>query len=219
MIVFRELTVDATSEEFDSLVVVMESNFPPEWTRDQAAESNSRAAPTLRTVSIYCFRRNSSDEIPSALLIFAPKSPKQFYVSNIIPLEEHEFTPSQYNSILVEFVTKSLAPATNKLNLQFKLTEAEGRLEFWISSAAQQKFRRFLASANRSTGSAHPADQERWHEFVLSVHQNHDTLAPETLRRWMVEVEHWDYEVANQLAQEFEYGLNLLAYLEKHKVA
>ena len=55
--------------------------------------------------------------------------------------------------------------------------------------------------------------EERWLEFLLVVFDAPNRPDPGLLERWLIEVEHWPFEVANDLAIEYEFGM---ALLEKH---
>jgi hypothetical protein len=105
-------------------------------------------------------------------------------------------------------------PAATRTGVAADATDTQADLEHWLSAAAAEKLRRFSSGANRGTGSSHPQDRERWNEFVLSAHQARSILDASTLRRWLVEVDQWPPEVADQLAVEYEYGRELLAFAD-----
>ena len=97
------------------------------------------------------------------------------------------------------------------------LTEAQADLDHWMAPATAEKLRLFSTCANKATGSAHPRDRERWNDFVLSAHRDGSRMDASTLQRWLIEAEGWPPEVAEQLALEYEYGRELLAFADGHR--
>jgi hypothetical protein len=139
------------------------------------------------------------------------------YVSNVIPHSRRRLNYDQYNRVVAEFYDHFVRPAAARAGAVAELTETQADLGRWLSPAAAEKFRRFSSCANKGTGASHPQDRERWNDFVLSAHQDRSTLDGSTVRRWLVEVEDWPLEVADQLAVEYEYGRELLAFADGHR--
>jgi hypothetical protein len=86
-----------------------------------------------------------------------------------------------------------------------------------MSAAPAEKLQRFSAAANKGIGSSRSGDREKWNDFVLSAHQERSSLSPATLKRWLIEIEGWSPEVADQLAIEYQSGRELLSYAEGHR--
>jgi hypothetical protein len=63
-----------------------------------------------------------------------------------------------------------------------------------------------------------PQDKERWLAFIAAAHQEKSQLNASTLRRWLVEVEGWSPEIAEQLAGEYSFGADLLKFTESRAV-
>lgn len=219
MEVFRDLYVSAVAETMASAVEEIEKAMPAGWARDKAAEARSRPTPFLTKRVAYCFGCEKEGRRPAAILILAQKDPGTFYVSNIIPIERHQLAHAEYNAILEDFYRRVFTPSADKAGLVYSFTGAEVGLEHWMSAETADHLRRFSSSANKGTGSSHPNDRERWNAFVLSAHRTTSKLDPSTLMRWLVEVEDWSQEIAEQLAIEYEYGRELLAYTAGHQVA
>src|SRR5260370_40107650 len=99
------------------------------------------------------------------------------------------------------------------------LSDGQVELEHWMSHDTAEMLRRFSAFANKGTGSAHPADRDRWNSFVVAAHRGGSRMGAEDLRRWLIEGDGWPPEVADQLAVEYEYGRELLAYAEGRRSA
>ncbi len=78
-------------------------------------------------------------------------------------------------------------------------------LEDLLSDESCRKFRKFSRTANKSTGRAHPSDEEKWLEFIYSILKNGEYLAIEDLRFFLQE-DRWDEQTALELSLDYEYG-------------
>lgn len=216
MEIFRDLHVSATAERMAEVVGEIERALPAGWTRDRAAEERALSGPFGRR-QVYCFACRAEGRRAGALVILAQKDPGTFYVSNIIPVSKHQLARGEYNLLLEEFCERLFRPVAERAGLTVVLSSTAVGLDHWMSATSAEKLQRFSAGANKGTGSSHPTDRQRWNDFVLSTHQEGSSLDPSTLKRWLVEVEGWSPEVADQLAIEYEYGRELLAYAEGHR--
>ena len=93
---------------------------------------------------------------------------------------------------------------------EIEVTSNRQSLDDWLSVEAAAALRRFSVLANKSTGSSHPSDRERWVAFLIKAHQDERSFNSDLLMRWLVEVEGWPEEVADKLASQYEFGLDLL---------
>jgi hypothetical protein len=125
----------------------------------------------------------------------------------------------QYNTIAEGFVHDVLDPLATQLAIRIELGPSEKSIEDLLPAAAASALRQFSTSANRATGTAHPQDAAKWDKFVILAHREHASMAPETLQRWLVEDEHWDDDVANELALQYESARRLLASNDGFKAA
>jgi hypothetical protein len=136
-----------------------------------------------------------------------------------VPCHQHQLSYQEYNAILEEFSERLLRPHSERVGLRVELTETQADLDDWLSAEAAERLRRFSACANKSTGASHASDRERWNDFVVAAHRDRSSLSASTLRRWLIEVEGWPPEVASQLAIEYNYGRELLAFSEGRRSA
>ncbi len=216
MDIFRELYVSATAEEMAELVGAIEQSLPAGWARDHAAEEWAQSGPFGRGPA-YCFACQPEGQRAAALVTLAQKDPDTFFVSNILPVARHQLARSEYNFILEEFCERLLRPAAERAGLKPILSSAAVGLEHWMSAATAEKLRSFSAAANKGIRTSRSGDREKWNDFVLSAHQERSSLSPSTLKRWLIEVEGWSPEVADQLAIEYQSGRELLSYAEGHR--
>jgi hypothetical protein len=216
MEVFRDLYVGADTDQMATVVEQIERSLPPGWARDREMEGGIESDPFAAPLT-YCFTRNEEGRLPGATLFLAQKDPETFYVPNIIPVVRGQLSRQEYNSLLEEFYEHALRPSAEQSGLTTRLTRTDVGLDHWMSPATAEKLRTFSARANKGTGSSHPMDRERWNDFVLSAHQDGSRMDASILMRWLIEVEDWSPEVADQLAIEYAHGRELLAFAEKHR--
>lgn len=101
-------------------------------------------------------------EHPAATLWLVEK-PGQLYVSNIVPSQgQPRLSEDEYNAIAFEFYERFVIPVADKTGVQVTLSDTNVTIEKWVSPGTAQLLRRFSIAANKSTGSSHPLDEERW---------------------------------------------------------
>lgn len=218
MQVFRELFIMGSSEHLAATVAEVERSLTGGWTRDRAEEERMRPLAT-RGQPTCCFSRAKEEGRPAATVFLTEKKPGTWYASNVIPRSKHQLSYDEYNDILGEFCDRFVRPAADRTGARVDLTTTRADLEHWLPTAAAEKLRAFAATANKSTGAAHPRDRERWNDFVMAAHEGRGRLDSSTLRRWLIEIEGWPVEVADQLAGEFEFGQELLAFADGRRSA
>lgn len=221
MQVFRDLIIRGEPDCLAAIVVEIERTLTEGWFRDKETERQLAARPAAGpSICFGCFddgQRPDERCRPGATIILTAKGPNLLSVANVIPHSRHRLNYDQYNRVLAEFYDHFVRPAAEKVGTVAELTETEADLGRWLSAAAAEKLRGFSACANKGTGASHPDDRVRWNDFVLAAHQERSTLDASTLRRWLVEVQDWSPEVADQLAFEYEYGRELLAFADGHR--
>lgn len=219
MEIFRELYLQTDADRMAAIADQVERAPPPNWARDEAAETKARTASLVGSRPTFCFSYAPDGRRPTALLIVTEKDPNTFFVSNVIPLAKHQLAHGEYNAILENFYERAIQPLASSMGVAATLSAGQVDLEHWMSHEAAELLRQFSASANRGTGSAHPADRERWNAFVVAAHRGGSTMDASDLRRWLIEVDGWAPEIADQLAVEYEYGRELLTFAEGRRSA
>jgi hypothetical protein len=155
---------------------------------------------------------------PNAL-VFLFDEPYGARVTNIVPKRTSSLSHDEYNTIAASFVRDVLDPLATPLAVRVDLGPSERSIEDLLPVAAAAALRRFSCSANRATGTAHPQDAEKWDQFVILAYREHASMAPSTLRRWLVEDENWDDDQAYDLSLKYESALRLLASNDSFKAA
>jgi hypothetical protein len=215
MEIFRDLFIRGDADQLAATMDEVERSLPQGWARDQQAESRVRFL-TVGLKPTYCF--TFEDELrPAASLFLTEKEPGLICVVNLVPRDKHQLSFSEYNAVLEDFHERCVRPCAEKTGARVELTSNQADLRHWLTETTAKKLRTFSAMANKSTGSSHPKDQERWMDFITTSHREGSRLDAPSLRRWLIEIEGWPPEVADQLVGEYEFGRELLAFPDGHR--
>ena len=154
-------------------------------------------------------------------------------IVNIIPLRKNQLTIEEYNAVLDLFYEDVIKPNKNKLaGLTIVGPESD---EFdplkYISKEALEKLERFCFGANKSTGSSHPCDEDRWFDFICQTVDDDQVFDYDILYRFLKDEDYWgkkepgflgamgnfawDEEHAGQLASEYDNYVRILKYYKK----
>lgn len=144
----------------------------------------------------------------AALVLWGEES--GYRVANIVPRNVGELGIANYNAILQDFVQRIAEPAARAGGFAVDLSPCQQTLEDWMNPAVAETLRRFSHLANKSTGTAHPLDQDRWFAFLIAAHRAPERPDPERLARWLEEVEGWPGDTARELAGDYEVARGLL---------
>lgn len=156
-------------------------------------------------------------------------------VGNIIPVEKNELTIDEYNSILTKFYEDVVKPyRKNNMDLEIVYQNNDSfEPTSVISEESLRKLKSFCNSANKSTGSSHPCDRERWFEFICQTVDDGKMFDSTTLANFLQDENYWgkkpdgfigvmgsyawDEEHAYELASEYENLCEFLKYYKKQK--
>lgn len=207
---FQDLYISIPRTSFDEFVAKIEAVFPERWKRDLDKEST---VPSFSDSKMYCFQRIVNDGLDSSLWL-AEKDGSSLRVSNIVPTEKSELSISEYNQILNDFFQSSIKSVADEYGAKTELTSAEYSIDDLVNKSAAKALRVFSSCANKSTGSAHPSDRDRWLSFIILAYKDRSTLPPEEVEKFLVE-DGWPQNFAIELAIEYEFGSDLLEKAEK----
>lgn len=166
---------------------------------------------------MFCFAWAGSEARPASFLWLTYRSAEELYVANIVPREVRQLSREQYNDILEHFSTTWLAPVANDIGVELQLGPPDLGLDHWLTPTAIDLLRFFSRAANRSTGSAHPNDRDRWLAFIFAAHREGSTLPNDMLRAWFIEEEGWSQEKAHELSSEYETALEILKAYDRSR--
>lgn len=154
-------------------------------------------------------------------------------VTNIVPLQKSQLSISEYNAVLKRFYDDVIKPYSVKhpeLKIEGPTSDVFNPLDI-ISEEALKKLKQFSNAANKSTGSSHPCDQERWYEFVCQTVDDGRLIDIDTLAQFLMDEDYWgkredgfigvmgsfawSKDKAWELASEYEQLTGVLQYYKR----
>lgn len=188
---------------------------------------------TLERVSFFDYLGKSIDKGRVSIYIGNQTSKEELSVGNIIPLEKNELTVDEYNAILLKFYNDVIKPYKES-GTDLSISQPSDDVfepTSVISKEALKKLEVFCSAANKSTGSSHPSDQERWFDFVCQTVDDGRMFDYSNLCNFLQDENYWgekpdsfigvmgkfawDEEHASELALEYENLCEILTYYKK----
>ena len=210
--VFQDLVLRGGGVGHLSIRGALLNSLAPPW-RHAEAKEEALSANRGSKGQLLAFERVATDDgLESATLILWSQD-GDYVVSQIVPLKVKASSLShrQHNEILQDFELQIAAPAAVQAGFIVERTTPRESPDDWVSPKTAKALRDFSRAANKSKGSSHPLDQERWLNFLITAHSDKDSkLDTLKLARWLFEAENWNDDKASELVIEYEFGLNLL---------
>lgn len=178
------------------------------WKRAYENEENSKY---LGEVA-FCFQREGDSMLPAAGLSIFQKDSNTWYIPNVVPIESGQLSYDEYNEIITEFYNSCLAPTSEKSGIAVDISTGELNDEDIVGETSAKLLKAFSSCANKSTGSSHPLDRERWFAFLIEASKSQDEIDTGDLKR-LLQQQGWSEEIALDLVIEFEFGRDLIKYM------
>jgi hypothetical protein len=210
--VFQDLSLHCDTITLTDIRSALLKQATGPWRHAEERENKIPAHSSGDDVIVFTREKGGGIE---AVNLFMFSNNSVYKVTNIVPSQIGELSIDCYNSVLKDFVVHVVEPARRTVDFQIDITSARQSLNDWVSSDVAEALRRFSGSANKSTGSSHPLDLQRWFRFIVVSHREPEKLGTDRLIRWLVEVENWPEEKAYDLAIEYEFGLGILEAYDK----
>ncbi|MFA9397410.1 MAG: hypothetical protein ACERKV_03975 [Clostridiaceae bacterium] len=156
-------------------------------------------------------------------------------VGNIVPIEKNELSVDEYNDALLKFYNDVIKPFKQS-NKELSISQPTDDIfdpTSVISKAALKKLELFCSLANKSTGSSHPLDKERWFDFICQTVDDGKMFDSSTLAMFLQDEDYWgknpdgfigvmgdyawDEDHAYELASEYENSCDILIYYKKNR--
>ena len=134
-------------------------------------------------------------------------------VANISPLEKDELTIDEYNKVFDLFYADIVLPYCKQhgnIIIEGPTSDQFDPLNH-ISEEALEKLGIFCNIANKSTGSLHHNDEERWFEFICQTVDDNKMFDYDTLFRFLMDEEYW-----KKKNKEFVGSMGRFAWDEKN---
>lgn len=204
---FRELYLHLNGASIEEIGASLTRHCRSPWRRCEDKENDLG----LSGRKPLCFESQGGGEISPAALFLFPKKDDVWNVSNIVPTKESELGPKKYNLVLENFLANVVTPAIAGTSATVEVSSDE----ISIGSVAGTEVERALVSfsnlANKSTGSSHPSDRERWFEFLILASEAEPSPDTELVINTLIELG-WSEEKAYDLGLRYEFANGLLSY-------
>ena len=161
----------------------------------------------------FCFQRDATKSAVGAGLSIFQKSGNTWYIPNVVPTEPGQLSYEEYNKIITDFYETCLAPLSSAHNIKLEITTDALTDEDVVGEVPARLLKSFSNNANKSTGSGHPSDKERWFKFIVETCKSKHHIDTGDLQR-LLQQQGWTNEMALELVIEFEFGRGLIKYME-----
>ncbi len=116
---YHRVKLIGSASELEKVIEVIETSLCDGWTRDKdREEANSKKINS----KLFCFVSRKTNSRPGVSLSLRFGQDQSLGVNNIVPLEKGQLLTENYNSILEEFLTKFIKPATKDLDIEIVTT-------------------------------------------------------------------------------------------------
>jgi hypothetical protein len=212
---FQELVVKGEREDLSSFFEDLTRDLERKgWVRDTNREKEY-AKYTLGYDGIFIKTPRLEGDLKAEITLISEKSQNEYKTVNIIPLNKPSLDYDEYNEILKIFYDSFIKDRYKKHNLKVEISEPKTSLDKHLSHDSMKLLEAFSHLANKSTGSAYPSDHKRWNEFIINVFKGGEELPTDIFRRWLIEVDGWSEDVAEELVIEFDHSIDLLRQYNK----
>ena len=223
---YSELCFYASKEEFEEFKKIIRNYITNDW-----------SISTNKTyITEYLNFTYTGNEEEAAMVCICDSSYNDescYRVVNIVPTNVNELSMEQYNHILQIFYNDIIKPY-NEVNHDIKIvgptSDVFNPVDV-VSNDALKKLKSFCRNANKTTGSSHPCDQERWFDFICQTVDDNQMFSYDTLATFLQDEEYWgakrtagegvisdsawSEEAAYELASEYEAACNIIIYYKK----
>jgi hypothetical protein len=209
---FRDLYIHLHGHSINDLIERLTKQCTAPWTRAIDKEENL----SLSDHKMFCFVRDTFDNLPKAALVLSDKKEGVWYIPNIVPAESGEMSVDEYNGILLDFEKLILRPARAGTKIRIKVTTDSLSIRDRAGERVEKALESFSNLANKATGGTHPSDRERWFRFLVLANHKGRELDTELVGQTLLE-HGWMPERVEKLRLEFEFAQGLLSYAKANR--
>lgn len=225
---YRELYFKGTQRQLSEFVEQIGAYATGNWT---LRERSGRWKEYL----FFDYKGKEVDEACVSIYIGNEIDTNELHVGNIIPMIKNQLSVEEYNNILLKFYEDVIEPYKNggtDIVISISSNDKFNPLDV-ISEEALRKLKAFCNGANKSTGSSHPCDRERWFDFICQTVDDGKLFDYSTLASFLQDENYWgkkpdgfigvlghyawDEEKAYELANEYENLCEILQYYKEKR--
>lgn len=229
MRIYKELSFIGNKTELDNLAKNIYNVFPEDWIKPQKNQGSEN----------YILADYVGDKAPhaEASIYYGKDTWRDGFVKvcNIVPLQKNQLTIDEYNQVLDLFyndVAKAYGQKHDDIKIVAPSSGYFNPLDY-ISKDALLKLTIFCNTANKSTGSLHPCDEERWFDFICQTVDDERTFDYDTIFEFLQDEEYWgkkkgvlgvigkfawNEENAEELATEYDNYVRILMYYKNTRL-
>ncbi|WP_407579566.1 hypothetical protein [Citrobacter koseri] len=207
---FKDVFIKLGDKSIIDFISNVTDNVTAYWSRAYENEENSKYLGEIA----FSFKRSGDSILPDAGLSIFQKENNIWYIPNVVPLEKGQLNYDEYNKIITDFYNSCLKPVALELKIDVEITSDSITTEDIVGVEAGNLLKQFSSLANKSTGSSHPNDQERWFAFIVETCKKDKYVNASDLVRVLCE-QGWSEDSAHKLAIEYEFARDLIAYMEQ----
>lgn len=223
---YRELYFKGTTKQLSEFVDQIGNYAVGDWKLRKQSE---------RWKDYLCFDYlgNHVDKASVSIYVGDELAKGELRVGNIVPIEKNQLSVDEYNAVLLQFyddVIKQFKESGTELKISQPSDDIFDPTTV-ISEVSLKKLKLFCSAANKSTGSSHPCDQERWFDFICQTVDDGKMFDYSTLANFLQDEAYWgkkpddfigvmgsyawDEEHAYELASEYDNLCEILLYYKK----
>ena len=210
--VFQDLYLTCPGDSGTALMGALRSHVRSPWRHAREAEDRISSTASSNAGLYAVFEREAADGVPAARLVLSQEA-NGYKVANIVPTQCESLGETGYNDVLNDFVIRVAEPAQGD-GVATKRTKRWQTINDWTSKEAADALHLFSVMANKATRLSHPMDAERWRNFLIADHRAKRNLDSYNLRRWLVEVEDWPLDEAQDLIDDRDKAVELLEHYD-----
>ncbi|WP_407829344.1 hypothetical protein [Shewanella algae] len=207
---FKDVFIKIDDKLIINFISEVTKNLERPWSRSYESEENSKY---LGEIS-FSFKRAGDNTLPEAGLSIFREEKNNWYIPNIVPLEQSQLSYDEYNNIITDFYNSCLKPVALDLKIDIELTSDALTAEDILGDEANTLLEKFSSLANKSTGSSHPSDQKRWFAFIVETCRKQKYVNSFDLARVLSE-QGWSENSVQKLTTEYEFARDLIKYMEE----
>ena len=211
MEIFREFTINDNDKNITKALQAFVQAYPNKWHYVEPPKEMKGK------FIIYKYKKSHN----LTLKIFLIKTEYGIRIANILPEERNSITKKEYNEAVMDFYNDLVKIAPQYEN---KVTTNQFDPLQIMSKEALEKLRGFYILANKSTGSSHPDDEQRWFAFICQTVDDGRIINDEQeFLEFLQDKDYWgedvfDEDVAFELLHEYNKISGCLKYyIEKNR--
>jgi len=226
MKIFRELSFKGTAEQLSKFSKEIGEYAKDDWILQPATER-------LKDYLQFSYRGTSLENAIVSIYIGDRLQKGEIKVGNIVPQKKNSLTVDEYNALLMQFYEDVIKPYKEHGTEVIIDPPTDDIFDprMIISEEALQKLKSFCYGANKTTGSSHPLDKERWFDFICQTVDDDRVFEYTALANFLQDEAYWgakpkdfigamgDYawseDKAYELADEYSTAVDVLQYYKR----